>query len=44
MLQNHSIKNTIFRGANFGAYTDPSFESGFYNFLFKKMQLKMSSA
>ena len=24
MLQIHSIKNTIFRGANFGAYTDPS--------------------
>ena len=26
MLQGHSIKNSIFSGANFGAYTDPSFE------------------
>ena len=25
MLHSQSIKNTIFRGANFGAYTDPSF-------------------
>ena len=25
MLQRHSIKNAIFRGANFCAYTDPSF-------------------
>ena len=25
MLQGHSINNSIFRGANFGAYTDPSF-------------------
>ena len=29
MLQSQSIKNTIFRGANFGAYTDPSFVVGF---------------
>ena len=25
MLQIHSIKNALFRGANFGAYTDQSF-------------------
>ena len=40
MLPNHSIKNTLFRGANFGAYTDPSFESGFYNFYSRKCNWK----
>ena len=25
MLQDHGTKNVIFRGANFDAYTDPSF-------------------
>ena len=35
MLKDHSIKNSIFRRANFGAYTDPSFEPDMQNILVK---------
>ena len=45
MLQIHSIKNAIFRGANFGAYTDPSFPWVYAHvclFAYKQVQFSLN--